>query len=137
MTLSTVDEDGIPDARILIVKKITDNRWYFATSAESKKGMQLKKAISLDFLERSDDARAVAILAKQSKVLPQLKEVELALEKAKEQIQLQPELISPDWRLYAVLANEVEFWQADPKRKHTRVKYYCKRNQWEHCLLWP
>lgn len=32
MTLSTVDEDGVPDARILIIKKITDNRWYFATS---------------------------------------------------------------------------------------------------------
>lgn len=95
------------------------------------------EASSLNFLKRSVDVRVVALLAKQSKVLPQLKEVELTLEKAKEQIQLQPELISLDWRLYAVLANEVEFWQADPKSKHTRVKYYCKRNQWEHCLLWP
>lgn len=42
MTLSTVDEAGAPDARVLILKDVKINRWYFATSGTSRKGEQLK-----------------------------------------------------------------------------------------------
>lgn len=42
MTLSTIDESGAPVARILILKNVTRNKWYFATSATSRKREQLK-----------------------------------------------------------------------------------------------
>ncbi|UOQ84451.1 pyridoxamine 5'-phosphate oxidase family protein [Gracilibacillus salinarum] len=42
MTLSTVDEKGAPDARILILKDVANNKWYFASSTISKKGEQLR-----------------------------------------------------------------------------------------------
>ena len=32
-------------------------------------------------------------------------------------------LVAPDWTLYAVTANEVEFWQGDPDRRHVRLRY--------------
>lgn len=82
MTVSTVDKTGTPDARVLLLKNVTENKWYFATSDISRKGEQLesnakvaltfywselggqvrirgeasrisKKASSMDFLERS------------------------------------------------------------------------------------
>lgn len=42
MTVSTVDPDGLPDARVLILKNVDDNGWHFAVKAASPKGRQLK-----------------------------------------------------------------------------------------------
>ncbi|MCR8630613.1 pyridoxine/pyridoxamine 5'-phosphate oxidase [Paenibacillus radicis (ex Xue et al. 2023)] len=42
MTLSTVDADGYPDARVLILKDVVGDAFYFATGSESRKGQQLK-----------------------------------------------------------------------------------------------
>lgn len=41
MTLSTVDADDYPDARVLILKNVFDDKFYFATGLESRKGQQL------------------------------------------------------------------------------------------------
>lgn len=41
VTLSTVDEDGAPDARVVILKDVGPAGWAVATSAESPKGRQL------------------------------------------------------------------------------------------------
>ena len=42
MTLSTVDPDGAPDARVLILKDQIRDDWYFASSSVSAKGRQLQ-----------------------------------------------------------------------------------------------
>ncbi len=42
MTLSTVDADGCPDARILILKNVDDRGWHFAIKANSPKGRQIE-----------------------------------------------------------------------------------------------
>ncbi|MDB5487643.1 MAG: pdxH, partial [Reyranella sp.] len=42
MTLSTVDEDGHPDARILILKNLDEAGWHFATTRTSPKGRQIE-----------------------------------------------------------------------------------------------
>lgn len=88
MTLSTVDAEGHPDARMLILKNVDDRGWHFAISAASPKGRQIEanpavaltfywqnlgrqvrirgRAVALDaaecaqdFLARSVDARAM------------------------------------------------------------------------------
>jgi pyridoxamine 5'-phosphate oxidase len=41
MTLSTCDAGGVPDARILILKDVDEQGWWFATSRASAKGSQL------------------------------------------------------------------------------------------------
>ena len=41
MTLSTVDADGCPDARVLILKNVDDHGWHFAISRASPKGRQI------------------------------------------------------------------------------------------------
>ena len=41
MTLSTVGEDGVPDARLLILKGVDARGFAFASTASSRKGRQL------------------------------------------------------------------------------------------------
>jgi pyridoxamine 5'-phosphate oxidase len=41
MTLSTVDGDGMPDARVLLLKDLTAEGWWFASEDASAKGRQL------------------------------------------------------------------------------------------------
>lgn len=166
MIVSTVDKTGTPDARVLILKDVNFNRWYFATSATSQKGEQLKsnskvaltfywselgrqvrirgvaskmpaEASSTDFFERSSGARAVALIGNQSKELMQREDLDEALVKSEELIKQAPDTVSPNWTLYAVEADEVEFWQGDSERKHTRVQYQRNGEHWEHRLLWP
>lgn len=90
MTLSTVDADGMPDARVLLLKDLTAEGWWFASEEGSAKGRQLaqnpRAALTFywgplgrsvrirgrvargtdarsaeDFLERGAGARAVAL----------------------------------------------------------------------------
>ncbi|MFD2655588.1 pyridoxine/pyridoxamine 5'-phosphate oxidase [Gracilibacillus thailandensis] len=166
MTLSTVDKAGAPDARVLILKDVINNGWYFATSTTSRKGEQLKfnpkvaltfywaeigrqvrirgvatemppETNSNDFLERSSGARALALIGHQSKELMQRENLDEALLKTKELVKEAPDTVSSTWKLYVVYADEVEFWQGDPERKHRRVQYQRKDDHWIHRLLWP
>ena len=41
MTLSTVDAQGRPDARVLILRNVSDEGWQFTASATGAKGAQL------------------------------------------------------------------------------------------------
>jgi len=166
MTLSTVDEEGAPDARVLILKDVTCNKWYFATSSTSKKGEQLKRnpKVSLtfywpkigrqvrirgraaelpkeeserDFLERSIGGRALTLAGYQSKEMKNRQKLNDALSQTEELVKDAPDTVNPDWRLYTVDADKVEFWQGDPKRKHIRVQYQRNGKDWDHHLLWP
>lgn len=166
MTISTVDSNGFPDARVLIMKDVVDEAFYFASGSESRKGQQLEsnphvaltfywpalgrqirimgdavdmgeEAGAADFRKRSIGARAVAMTGRQSQELESEEELERAIAAQKERISRDPDVITPNWRLYAVNAKEVEFWQGDPERKHVRIQYILHQGQWKHQRLWP
>ncbi|MFS0870332.1 pyridoxal 5'-phosphate synthase [Paenibacillus xylanilyticus] len=166
MTISTVDQDGRPDARILILKNVVDDSFYFASSSESQKGQQLKdnphvaltfywpalgrqirikgtaedmgdEAGADDFRKRLAGARAVAMTGHQSQKLESEEVLESSIEAQKERIQRDPDVVSPQWRLYAVNAKEVEFWQGDSERKHVRIQYVLQGGLWKQYRLWP
>lgn len=165
MTLSTVGVDGTPDARILILKDVDAAGWYFASSANSMKGIQLNNnpGVSLtfywsmigkqvrirgtatpmdrersaeDFLNRGTVARAIALIDKQSSILEQQHDFHAALTEQLDRLRRDPAIISSSWTLYRVKAYEVEFWQADQERKHTRLKYQLQDGRWIKTLLW-
>lgn len=165
-TLSTVDTHGRPDARVLILKNIDENGWYFATSLESPKGKQvvqestvaltfywpkLGKQIRIrgetvrmedemnvaDFLDRNESARAGALIGKQSKPLLNDNELDDTLAQKLQEVKENPDLMYNAWGLYCVSAYEVEFWQGKANRKHIRLRYRFKEDQWEHTRLWP
>jgi len=166
MTISSVDQDGYPDARVLILKQVVDEAFYFASSSESRKGRQLEdnphvaltfywpalgrqvrirgKAADMgneagadDFRKRSAGARAVAMTGRQSQELESEEVLNSSIDAQKERIQRDPDVVTPHWRLYAVNAQEVEFWQGDSGRKHTRIRYELQEGKWKQHRLWP
>ena len=68
-----------------------------------------------------------------------------AVEKAKtqadakkaKQAAAQAENVCPEWTVYGVRADEVEFWQGDTERNHTRLRYTHTDGTWSRTLLWP
>jgi pyridoxamine 5'-phosphate oxidase len=166
MTLSTVDADGLPDARVLILKDVNECGLWFATSCSSAKGRQLdargvaavtiywpalgrsvrargrtrrgSEASSVaDFRERGFGARAVALASHESSPLASLDECDAAVTTARAALLRDPTLISSTWTLYVLAPEQVEFWQADPDRQHIRLRYTRINDGWQHGLLWP
>lgn len=174
MTLSTVDEAGAPQARVLILKNVDESGWQFAVHGASPKGRQLAARPSAaltfywplqgrqirvrgavtpesaehsaaDFLARSPGARAEALLGRQSRHLADLEERDLAMAASLERVRKEPDLVADQWRLHTLVPTDVEFWQGDKGRSHTRLRYERVRSQsgpgersrWRKHLLWP
>ncbi|WNV88051.1 pyridoxal 5'-phosphate synthase [Umezawaea sp. Da 62-37] len=166
MTLSTVDPTGRPSARVLILKNLDGGLWQFASGSGSRKGKELadtpwaaltfywpalgrqvrvRGAVTAanaedsarDYLGRSPSARAAALLGRQSDVLRDPRERERQLADAAELIRRDPAFVAPEWTLYGVRADEVEFWQGDQQRNHTRLRYTRTGGTWTTDLLWP
>ncbi|MBM7846938.1 pyridoxine/pyridoxamine 5'-phosphate oxidase [Arthrobacter roseus] len=160
VNVATVDSDGCPDARVVILKDITEDYWAFASSSNSPKGKQLELTPSAaltffwpeagrqirirgkvlpgsaeenqsDFNRRHPDARALVTAGNQSSVVGSLAEVHEAVARVEA-----PDS-DPSWTVYNVAAHSVEFWQADHQRLHTRVRYVRQAEGWTRELLWP
>ena len=169
MTLATADDRGHPSSRVLICKDVDGaGRWYFASGAASDKGRDLAvnphaalsfwwpgqgrqirirgavvptgaQASAADFLARPPASRAEALAGHQSEPLDDLAELDRAFKQAQARVSADPGLVAPDWTLYALTADEVEFWQGDPDRRHVRLRYRRagSGSGWVRQLLWP
>ncbi|WP_035512637.1 pyridoxine/pyridoxamine 5'-phosphate oxidase [Halalkalibacillus halophilus] len=165
MTLSTVNKEGAPDSRVLILKDVDEEGWYFATSTNSEKGKQLMnnsdvalnfywsiigrqirirgKAMKMDeetnvkdFLNRGKVARAISLIEKQSSIIDKQSDFEEALKARLSYLEDHPDEVAASWTLFKVVADEVEFWQADENRQHIRLKYDLEGRDWIKKLLW-
>lgn len=73
---------------------------------------------------------------RQSAVLTGRAEIDIAAKEQQDRIAATPDLVAPNWTLYTLHADEVEFWQADQRRRHLRLRYRLDDN-WTKELLWP
>ncbi|SCG41579.1 pyridoxine/pyridoxamine 5'-phosphate oxidase [Micromonospora inositola] len=166
MTLSTVDADGAPDARVLILKDLDATGWHFATTAISAKGRQLaadpRAALTFhwreqgrqvrvrgtaraadpavsrrDFLARPEGSRIATLAGRQSAVLADRAELDRELADVRARLDADPDLVAESHTVYAVAPATVEFWQADRERRHVRLRYRRAEGGWERELLWP
>ncbi|QFU87917.1 pyridoxal 5'-phosphate synthase [Amycolatopsis sp. YIM 10] len=166
MTLSTVDGEGRPSARVLILKDLTAEGFQFAFGSAGRKGKELANtpwaALTFywaplgrqvrvrgraestggdlgarDFLARSETSRAVALLGRQSTPLADSAELETALAAARERVRQEPGLVAPDWSVGTVVPDEIEFWQGNEQRRHVRLNYRRTAGTWTKELLWP
>ncbi|WP_433663495.1 pyridoxine/pyridoxamine 5'-phosphate oxidase [Nocardia sp. CA-128927] len=166
MTLSTVDADGRPSARVLILKDVDSAGWHFAISTLSRKGSELAAhpfaaltfywpelvrqvrvsgpvvadapaVAAADFLARPDGSRQMALTRRQSQPFDRLGELDEALELARQELESAPDLVPDEWQSYAVRPDEVEFWQGDPQRRHQRLRYSAAGDSWSRTRLWP
>ncbi|SHI18846.1 pyridoxine/pyridoxamine 5'-phosphate oxidase [Streptomyces sp. 3214.6] len=167
MTLSTSDEEGLPDARIVMLHGADGDGWAFATHATSRKGrhlaarpyaaltfywpvhgrqIRLRGPVAVapteeaqsDLHVRSTGALAAALTGRQSDVLDSLEELAAASEEAWNRASREPKAESPTWTLYRLHPDTVEFFQGDARRRHVRLTYRRETTGgWARQLLWP
>jgi pyridoxamine 5'-phosphate oxidase len=116
MTVSTVDAQGMPRARV-----VHDGA----------------RASAEDFRARPVGSRAMALTLRQSRPLRDVTEVETEIEEAHSRLNHEPDLVLAEWISYAVHPSEVEFWEGSPDRRHRRLAYYLIDDGWDRIQLWP
>ncbi|MEE1755764.1 pyridoxine/pyridoxamine 5'-phosphate oxidase [Streptomyces sp. SP18CS02] len=167
MSLATVDADGRPDVRTVMLHGADDRGWHFASHATSAKGRQLAarpdaalgfywpaqgrqvrvrgqvstgtpEEAYADLHTRSTGALASALVGRQSEVLASVAELERASGAAWERARAEPDAHAETWTVYALEPHEVEFFQGDERRRHVRLRYRRSPDgTWERELLWP
>lgn len=118
MTLSTVDGDGLPDSRVLILKDVSEEGWAFASTASSRKGTQLADSpvAALGFWWQPM-MRAVRVRGEVVEAPREEAEDDLAARSP----DARAAVAAGDWRLWHLRPTRVEHWQGSPDRRHTRV----------------
>lgn len=167
MTLSTVDADGRPNARVVLLKGFDESGFVFFTHRTSRKGEELAAnphaALTFfwDSLERqirvqgsvewttdaeSDDyfqsrprgSQLGALISTQSAVIESREVLERALAELTAQVGDEPVQRPATWGGYRVVPTEFEFWQGRPSRLHDRIRYTLTRHSgWVRARLAP
>jgi pyridoxamine 5'-phosphate oxidase len=165
MTLATVDADGAPDARMVLLKGFGPDGFRFFTNYESSKGAHLKanpraalviywreldrqvrvrgrvERLSAEdsdayFAGRPRDSRIAAAISPQSRPIER-DELE------RRYAELESRLAGGDperpehWGGYLVVPAEIEFWQGRDSRMHDRLVYAREGEGWRIERLAP
>jgi pyridoxamine 5'-phosphate oxidase len=166
MTLATVDADGLPDARMVLLKDVDARGFVFYTNLGSAKGRELasdpKAALLFHWkslrrqvrvrggVERVTDAEADAYFASRARhsqigawASDQSRPLEgrFALEKRVADFGLKfglgPVPRPPHWSGFRVLPEAIEFWRDRPFRLHERRLYLRAEGGWTTQTLYP
>jgi pyridoxamine 5'-phosphate oxidase len=166
MTLATVDANGLPDARMVLLKGVDGRGFVFYTNTESDKGRELagqaKAALLFHWksLRRQVRVRGAvetvtaeeadayfATRARESQIgawaSDQSREMDgpLALEKRVAEYGLKFGLGKvprpPHWSGYRVIPETLEFWRDRPFRLHQRLQFVRVSGGWTRRRLYP
>ena len=166
MVVASVDADGQPWARTVLLKQADESGFVFFTNRESNKGRQLDAhpRVALHFLwltlsrqvqvhgrvERTTDAESDAYFAtraresqlgawasEQSRPLAGRDELERRFRDLEKQHAGQPVPRPPHWGGYRIVPVRFEFWQAGAHRLHDRFEYTRTDDGWDIRRLNP
>ncbi|MCA1769264.1 MAG: pyridoxamine 5'-phosphate oxidase [Halomonas sp.] len=166
MTLATVDSQGLPHARVVLLKGVDEQGLVFYTNYHSHKGSELSNVpyaalvfwwpslarqvrvegsveqVSTDesnayFASRPRASQLGAWIATQSVVIPGRDWIEERQSRFEQAYEGQEIPRPVHWGGYRVVPTMIEFWQGQPSRLHDRIRYESRHGQWQHFRMAP
>lgn len=167
MTLSTVDAEGYPNARVVLLKGIEADHFVFYTDYRSAKGREINahshvaltfywskhcrqvriRGIARPVSEAQSDAyfstrpqnsKIAAHASHQSACIESRAVLETAFEKCCKDYEHLQTIPRPSyWGGYAVSPLSIEFWQGRESRLHDRLLYVKTNDHWQIQRLCP
>ena len=166
MTLATVDEQGRPHCRVLLLKALDERGFTFFTNYDSAKGAELaarpfaamtffwpslERQVRIEgrvekvsaqesdayFQVRPLGSRLGAWASPQSRVIADRQELERLLAETEQRFLDTAPHCPEHWGGYRLLPERMEFWQGRASRLHDRLNYRLAENGWQRERLAP
>ena len=166
MSLATLDADGHPDARMVLLKGVDERGFVFYTNLGSPKAQALRREprAALCFYwdkidkqvrvrgraERVSDAEADAYFASRPRLsqigawaskqsMPMRGYYELEAEVAKTILRFGVGEVPrpPFWSGFRIVPEQIELWKQKPFRRHERILYTRAADGWRKQWLYP
>lgn len=166
MVLSTIDKDGFPDARVVLLKEITSEGLVFFTNYQSKKGEQialnnhvsvvflwslLERQVRIKgvaeriseedsaqyFLSRPLESQLGAWASPQSQLIENRQVLTDNYIHYKKEFESREMIKPPFWGGFIIRPVCFEFWQGRSNRLHDRLEYRLTNQSWEIHRLAP
>lgn len=166
MTLSTLDAEGLPDARIVLLKDVDARGFTFYSNRESAKGQELAahpvaaltfhwktlrrqvrvrgtvqpvtaQEADAYFASRARESRIGAWASDQSRPLASRQALEAAVARQTERFEGADVPRPERWTGWRVVPTSVEFWRDRPFRLHDRLRFTRDGDAWTRERLWP
>ncbi len=167
MTISTLDTDGFPHGRVVLLKQFDESGFTFFTNYNSQKGKALaaNPLVGLSFFWQQQERQVIikgkaskvsqqdsvdyfavrprgsqlgALVSEQSETIPGRAFLEEKLQKLQEEWEGKEVPKPEDWGGYIVEPVSIEFWQGRRNRLHDRIMYTRQANgDWEIGRLAP
>jgi pyridoxamine 5'-phosphate oxidase len=167
MVLSTIDPDGLPSSRTVLLRGIDDVGLYFYTDYGSRKGLALlaNPAVSVVFpwyrqhrqvivyghatpvdpeisdayfSTRPRGSQVGAWASEQSRPLDSRQTLENKVAEIEQRFANQPEIPRPEsWGGFVIEPDAIEFWAGRTSRLHDRIRFEADATGWTHHRLQP
>jgi len=144
MTLSTVDAQGIPRGRVVLLKEYSSKGFIFYTNYSSDKGQAIAKNnhVCVSFFWPGLE-RQIIITGTAAKISEQQSSTYFNKRPRESQLGAvvhfdNKTIVKPaNWGGYLIQPTSYEFWQGRSSRLHDRIKYIKNNTSWRIVRLQP